>query len=388
LGLAAERWVDAQLGRWPLAAVSRSAAASDTLVHFFGEANRRLEAGGLVFVEHRSVLSGPRWREWGDDWSGSLGRAVRRLKADDLCVLHMDTYHAAVRVHELARNCPTVVVLHGRGFAGAHIRQADAVIALREEVGIQLRSEGFPADRLIVTPPSIDRGLFHRGAARPAGPPFRFGFVGTVSPSKGTGQVIETLRLLKEQGVPFSLDVLGTGQPQAVEEFRGQVADLGVDDCVTTRGHLPAREVAALMAGWHLLLHPSYAEGMPIAVLEALSSGLPVAVVGGVLPPEMERQAGMLVSDRPEFARHVVGHLDQLAGITCGEELLVDHGEGARVWTDLKGLTRRGTAGPRTDRIARCWRLRPIRDAVNGHERLRACVRTFRRALGPIGGLP
>ena len=72
-----------------------------------------------------------------------------------------------------------------------------------------------------------------------------------------------------------------------MEETRRLVEQLGLGDRVKFTGWLQAERKRATLTGATVFVLPSYVEGMPMALLEAMSFGLPVIAtpVGGV--PEM-----------------------------------------------------------------------------------------------------
>jgi alpha-1,6-mannosyltransferase len=83
------------------------------------------------------------------------------------------------------------------------------------------------------------------------------------------------LRLLRDQGVPAALTIVGDGPLLA--ELPRRVAALELADRVTLLGAVPARQVRPLLAAHDLLWAPStYAEGQPYALIEAMEAGLPV----------------------------------------------------------------------------------------------------------------
>lgn len=387
LGLSAERWIDTQVQRWPLAAVGRTNSVGRTIVHFIGPQGFQIQKHDLIFICHRALISGPRWWTWGDDWSPSLDRTLRKLNPRDLCVLHLDSYFAAEQVHYVARHSRVVVVLHGRGFAGQHIRVADGVFALRQQVGNTLVAEGYPRDRIIVEPPTINQAIFKPRVAIPPFP-LRLGFVAVLnSYVKGLDQLAETVQLLRAQQIPFVFELAGTGTAAEKEAFHRQLQADKYSDVVFL-DQLGAAQIAERMATWHLLLHPSRSEGMPIAILEALSIGLPVVAVGGVFPVELEGQAGVHTTSREEYARFVAANYETLAQAECSRNLVWDHSAGAATWERLETIHRRGGVPTPPPNVERYWRLRILRTLIQDRPLLRRAIRWIRRALGPVGGLP
>ncbi len=119
--------------------------------------------------------------------------------------------------------------------------------------------------------------------------------VGNLSSNKGTRDVIEALKILNEQNVKIGWVFVGRGDPQP---FMSLVSQYGLEKSVYFAGAVSEFEK------WQFLHHasffclPSYAEGQPLSIIEAMACGLPVisTKVGSI--PEMiaEGVNGILVN--------------------------------------------------------------------------------------------
>ena len=120
-----------------------------------------------------------------------------------------------------------------------------------------------------------------------------FLFVGELRRLKGVDVMLRALARVREAR-PVSAVIVGTGPDAAA--FKDETARLGLDDVVSFRDAMPAREAFAL---GRVLVVPSRAESFPYIVLEAAAAGLPMLAtnVGGIpeivsgtdtalLPPE------------------------------------------------------------------------------------------------------
>ncbi|MDL2207410.1 glycosyltransferase [Desulfovibrio sp. OttesenSCG-928-F20] len=119
------------------------------------------------------------------------------------------------------------------------------------------------------------------------GQPLRLVSSSQVSVSKGHAELAHTLARLSNEGFDFFWEVVGTGN--ALEALRSLCAELGLAD--RTRFHGFVQDVPTLLRTCDVFVLPSYTEGLPNTLLEAMACGLvPVARdVGGVrecLPPE------------------------------------------------------------------------------------------------------
>ena len=102
---------------------------------------------------------------------------------------------------------------------------------------------------------------------------------------KGQQFVIEALSKLKTQGNNnFEYHLAGGGDPTALQELAER---LGVTDQVVFEGSLPHDAMFAWLDDMDLYIQPSLQEGLPRAVVEAMSRGLPAlgAHTGGI--PEL-----------------------------------------------------------------------------------------------------
>ena len=129
-----------------------------------------------------------------------------------------------------------------------------------------------------------------RSEAPAASRSLRVGLIGSlVNRYKGLQVALRALRRLKDQGLSPELHVLGQGE---LEPWRQEARQLGVFERVHWDGSLPGgKPVMDWLDGMDLYLQPSLTEGMPRALIEAMSRGLPAlgSSCGGIpelLPPE------------------------------------------------------------------------------------------------------
>lgn len=99
---------------------------------------------------------------------------------------------------------------------------------------------------------------------------FKFLFVGYLARRKGLDVALNALGDLKNYN--WTLDILGDGSQR--EELEALVKNLKLDDRVKFYGFRDDAEKFMSMSD--CLLFPSYQEGLPLTVIEALSVGLPV----------------------------------------------------------------------------------------------------------------
>ncbi len=141
--------------------------------------------------------------------------------------------------------------------------------------------------------PAPDRSVLAQRLARIEGSPepLVLGLIGSLRVRyKGLGVALRALRRCADRGGPeLLLRVAGDGDPGP---WRAEAERLGVADRVRFDGVLPGREaVFQWLDGIDLYLQPSFQEGLPRALVEAMSRGCPALAtrcggIPGLLEPE------------------------------------------------------------------------------------------------------
>ena len=121
-------------------------------------------------------------------------------------------------------------------------------------------------------------------------------FVGRLAGIKGVPVLLAALADLAARRPAARLALVGDGPERAAIE--AEAARLGVAERVEFLGYLGQAEVAAELARSDLFVLPSFAEGVPVVLMEAMASGLPVVAtrVAGVGELVEDGVAGRLVA--------------------------------------------------------------------------------------------
>jgi colanic acid/amylovoran biosynthesis glycosyltransferase len=98
--------------------------------------------------------------------------------------------------------------------------------------------------------------------------------VGRLAEQKGQIVLIEAAGVLKDRGLEFELILVGDGPMRPAIERR--IADLGLERHVHLAGWGDGRAVRQAIVDSRALVLPSYAEGLPVVLMEALALGRPV----------------------------------------------------------------------------------------------------------------
>jgi glycosyltransferase involved in cell wall biosynthesis len=175
------------------------------------------------------------------------------------------------------------------------LRRATYVLAVSHELTQRaIHDFGAPPDRTRAILNGYDEVVFHPGdrlAARTAlGLPADAELIlyaGSLIPSKGLRELLEAFCRLAGRRPRLYLSCLGEGPLRAELEERARRA--GLDPRLLLPGACSSSQVQQWMVAANLFCLPSYSEGCPNVVIEALACGRPVVAsqVGGI--PELVR---------------------------------------------------------------------------------------------------
>ncbi|WFU79141.1 glycosyltransferase family 4 protein [Bradyrhizobium sp. CIAT3101] len=231
---------------------------------------------------------------------------------------HVDLLHinvaadgSAIRKAFLARfarglGVPYVVHLHGSRFqefwpaAGPRVRvwvdrlfaESSAVIVLGS-VWSELVRAHVPQieNRIIILPNATASADFKRDTA--SNGPVRISFLGELGKRKGTPQLVEALGQLNS-GLNWTATIAGNGQ---IQETKARADQLGIGDRVKVPGWLDSQATNEVLRTSDIFVLPSFAENLPMSILEAFAYGLAVVAtpVGAVADVIRDGANGILV---------------------------------------------------------------------------------------------
>jgi glycosyltransferase involved in cell wall biosynthesis len=185
------------------------------------------------------------------------------------------------------------------------LRRAQRIVVLGADWGDFYASIGAPRDRIEVLPNPV--AVPKRVPARTQSGRVRLVHLASLSRDKGSFDLLEALSRLPQR-IKTQIHVVAAGTG-AVEELRAAALRLGLQEILEVRNWIEADERDQLLACSDVFVLPSYYEGLPMSLLEAMAWGLaPICTPIGSIPEYIEDGVnGLLVrpGDVEELAEKI-----------------------------------------------------------------------------------
>jgi glycosyltransferase involved in cell wall biosynthesis len=252
--------------------------------------------------------------------AGALRALVRTLRDAGVGAVHSHEFTMAVYGCAAARwlGVPHVITMHGdqgvtavwrrRAALRWAFRHSHATVAVSEDTRRLMQERlGLRAGRLAVIHngipvPAGDRARVRRELGLGEGEVLVLA-VGSLRPNKGHALLLDALGRLRARDLPtWRLAIAGQGDER--ERLQEQAAELGLAERLSLLGQRD--DVADVHAAADVFAMPSYAEGLPLALLEAMFAGSAIvaSAVGGIPEAVRHDREAVLVppGDAPSLA--------------------------------------------------------------------------------------
>lgn len=251
-------------------------------------------------------------------WPGTAGRIRSLLRAHPVDLLHTQKYSqtlvASIATLGVGAAPAIVSTVHSRRrFRGRRrklvgmwlARRVSRFVAVSESVRQDILSSirGVPPDKVatirngIEPLPFINQETPPEEARAALGLPqegFLIGTLGRLDPTKAHCQLIDAFHTFARENPNTYLVIAGEGRLRP--QLEAQIASLGFKDRVILLGHCPRAPL--FLRSLDLFVLSSLREGLPLALLEAMASGLPVVSTrAGGVPEAAEGVEGCVLVD-------------------------------------------------------------------------------------------
>jgi len=214
-------------------------------------------------------------------WLRHLGSVIGDFAPDVIHSHHVWIMSSLLK--EVAPDTPVVTHCHATG-----LRQMELVPALADEVrtgcarndafvvlhgghaGDLARTLGVPEDWIDVVGAGYREDLFHVGGRDPDCAPALL-YIGKYSAAKGLPQLLDAFERLVDGSPRLRLHIAGDGSGDEAEALRERMT--AMSPRVVLHGHVGQAELAELMRRATVCVLPSFYEGLPLVLVEALACG-------------------------------------------------------------------------------------------------------------------
>ncbi|WP_085305994.1 glycosyltransferase [Colwellia polaris] len=236
----------------------------------------------LWFAKHKYVLA---------SWAYPEGVTAAMLKKIFGFNLTIDCLGSDVNVHSL---CPK--------------RKKQLAFAFKHATTVATKSNALAAKVLEIASSAKVRTIYNgvnferfNVDKKPDSSKLKLLFIGNLIPTKGVFELLAAAKLLKDKNVDFELSLIGKGPEK--NKLAIYIEQNALQNRVKIIGAIPHAQLNKWFANSHALILPSYREGVPNVIMEALATGTPVVAtsVGGIPEVITNKVNGILLNSyQPE----------------------------------------------------------------------------------------
>ena len=257
-----------------------------------------------------SHVDGPKWVKLIKAIIGLI-ETIYYLTLKEINIVHIhggDTLSFRRKFYyiKIAHLFPCKIIYHHHGAAFMHeykslskkwkkrvkktLEELDSVIVLSNSWRDNIQQIA-PKANIAVIPNSIK---LPRLQEKQISSPLELTFLGLIGDRKGVFDLLKVFKKLINNGYQVRLNIGGNGE---ITRLFKEVKKLSIADFVKYCGWIQDKEKDLLLRKTDIFVLPSYAEGMPMSILEAMSYAIPVVTTnaGGIPELVIDGKTGYLI---------------------------------------------------------------------------------------------
>ncbi len=228
-----------------------------------------------------SSMGDAQLRRYREAWRTLLGDVIADFRPDLIHANHV--WIVASMLKDLAPDTPVVNHSHATGLrqrelcphladeVAAGCRRNDAFAVIHRGIGRQLQGAlGVEPERVHAVGPGYRDELFH-GRRRTPAPGERLLYIGKYSAAKGLPWLLDAVQRLAPHHPDLQLHVAGSGAGEEADAIRARMEAMA--PAVVLHGMVAQPELAELMRTCSVCVLPSFYEGVPLVLAEAMACG-------------------------------------------------------------------------------------------------------------------
>lgn len=226
-----------------------------------------------------SCMTEPQLTAYKTAFQGKISQALEQFQPDLIHSHHLWIVSALAR--EVAPSLPMVTTCHGTclrqhrfctgisHYISPSLEKIDQVMALSKSQQQEIMDGfGFSRNQVPIMAGGYDETIF-KPLPKPDSGVVEIVYAGKLCRAKGVPWLIKSLEKIKD--IPFRLHLAGGGSGEEKQTCLDLASRLGSQ--AVYHGPLSHEDLATLMGRCHLFVLPSFFEGVPLVLMEALACG-------------------------------------------------------------------------------------------------------------------
>lgn len=298
-----------------------------------------------------------------EEFTSTLDNAIKDFKPDVIICNHL--YLITSFIVEKIKNIKVIGICHGtcirqlkninlkRDYIISNINKLDHIFALHEDQKEEIiKIFNVKKEKVTIIGSGYDNKLFYNKNYK-KGKVINITYAGKICETKGIKSLLNSLKILNYNEKEIIINIAGSGSDK--EEIN-KIIEMSKKSRykVNFKGKLNHKELSELFNRSHIFILPSFYEGLPIVVLEALACGCKVIVskINGLEDfigeeinnsdnilylniPRMINYTTPLKEDLPKFEEHIADSLNKLINIINKSEKRPKINMSNKTWNGL-----------------------------------------------------
>jgi len=151
---------------------------------------------------------------------------------------------------------------------------ADVVVTETEVNKAELVKLGLKPDKVLVARGAFDSKTI--ATTKPSSRTYDFCFIGRIFPTKGIFDLIKAFKIVQTRLGRCTLVIIGSGPEIWENRLRMELKKHNLTESVYLMGSVSEEEKYSTLKASKVFVLPSYEEGLPIVICEAMACGVPV----------------------------------------------------------------------------------------------------------------
>ncbi|MDP8321520.1 MAG: glycosyltransferase family 4 protein [Candidatus Stygibacter australis] len=231
-------------------------------------------------------LKGKMLQQWKTAFTQQITKAIEEFQPDIILSHHLWLLSALAL--QITSDIPIYLINHGTALRQTkfcphlaaeivpHLQRADLVYALNETQRDKLIKEfQLDPEKIKITGNGYNEAVFYFEKRQP-NKIKKLVYAGKIAYAKGIRELLFSLNSISASEVKFELTLCGSGAGNELQEIKSLAEKCTFP--ITFTGNLTQPELADIFRASDIFILPSYYEGLPLVLIEALACGLQVIV--------------------------------------------------------------------------------------------------------------